>query len=268
MKTNELIQAYLLKCKNIKKLEPLTLKAYTIDLGQFSAYLSENHLLNSDINEIDKPVLVNYIDRISGQYAPKSLKRKIASLKAFFNFLEFENIIEVTPLRKIKLTIKEPKRLPKSLTIFDIERILRALYQRKNSNSIASIRNIAVFEMLFVTGLRVSELCNLKMNDFNLDTQVLSIKGKGNKERLLYINNQDTLAALKNYFECRQNNNEYIFINRIGNRLSEQSVRYLIEGLGKRALDRYVTPHMIRHSFATLMIEEGVDVTYVQAFLE
>jgi len=266
MKTKDLIKDYLIQCRNIKKLETLTIKAYTIDLKQFNEYIENLATPIFEINYIDKSILTDYINLISTLYKAKSLKRKIASLKAFFNYLEFEDIITSNPLRKIRLTIKEPKRLPKSLSIFDIEKILKAIYS-KNIQSFSHLRNIAVFEILFATGIRVSELCNLKILDYNIDTQVLHIRGKGNKERLIYISNRDALSSLSIYMSNRTSDNEYLFINRLNKRLSEQSVRFFIQNLGKNILNKYVSPHMIRHSFATLMIEEGVDVTYIQSFL-
>jgi len=121
---------YLAQCTNIKKLEPLTLKAYTIDLNQFYGFIS---LRVSSISDMDKTLVQNYIEEISKKYATKSLKRKIASVKAFLNYLEFEDLIVVTPFRKIRLNIKEPKRLPKSLSLFDMEKLLSFLYSQTHT---------------------------------------------------------------------------------------------------------------------------------------
>jgi len=165
------IHNYLAQCSDIKKLEPLTLKAYAIDLKQFYEFVS---LKASFVSELDKTIVQKYIDEISKKYAAKSLKRKIASIKAFFNYLEFEDLIVVTPFRKIRLNIKEPKRLPKSLSLFDMEKLLSFLYSRIHSKKIF-IRNLAIFELMFATGIRVSELCNIRLSDINLETQTLSI---------------------------------------------------------------------------------------------
>jgi integrase/recombinase XerD len=268
MTVQNMIPMYLTHCQNTKKLGQLTLKAYGIDLKQFLSWLTETNRYALPITQADKGVLSDYIARISGVYKAKSLKRKIASLKAFFNYLEFEDYIAVTPFRKIKCHVKEPRRLPKALTLFDIEKLLRCLYRDERELSVSQTRNIAVFEMLFATGLRVSELSHLKLCDYDTSSQILTIKGKGDRERLIYINNSAVIEAIGGYLATRNAANcAYIFVNRLGQRLSEQSIRFFIEKLGKSVLNKLITPHMLRHSFATLLLEEGVDITYIKNFL-
>lgn len=262
MNVQNAIEKYLTQCAKIKKLEPLTLKAYSIDLKQFDSF-AKNY--TNILAQLDKAIVSHYIDFISSKYTAKSLKRKVASLKAFFNYLEFEDIIVVTPFRKIKINIKEPRRIPKALTLFDMEKLLSHLYINKHP---VLIRNKAVFELLFSTGIRISELCNINLSDINIEAQTISIKGKGNKERIAFISDIYTMTALKNYIAERPNiNSPYLFINRLGNKLSTQSVRFFIEALGKTVLKKHITPHMIRHTFATLLLEEGVDITYIKSFL-
>ncbi|MCL2064742.1 MAG: tyrosine-type recombinase/integrase [Candidatus Cloacimonetes bacterium] len=264
MNIKPIINEYLYKCSNVKKLEPLTIKAYRIDLNQFCAYVSTKTI---SVSSIDKQLIQDYIETISKKYAVKSLKRKIASVKAFFNYLEFEDYITVTPFRKIRICIKEPQRLPKSLSLFDMEKLLSFLYSQPQKKKIF-IRNLAVFELMFATGIRVSELCNIKMSDIDLDTQTLSILGKGNKERLCILNNAYVISALRNYLEIRPAvESPYLFINRIGKQISPQSVRFFIEDIGKKVLNKLVTPHMFRHTFATLLLEEGVDINHIKSFL-
>lgn len=268
MPLQNIISIYLTYCRDTKKLEPLTLKAYSIDLAQFHTWLVENNLQELPALQIDKAVLSNYLSSVSGVYKAKSLKRKIASLKAFFNFLEFNDYITVTPFRKIKCYVKEPVQLPKALSLFDIEKLIRALYSNKKDCFCTHIRSIAIFEILFATGLRVSELSHLRLCDYDSNTQTIHIKGKGNKERLIYVSNSTVLDAINSYLSVRPAaDNDYIFINRLGQRLSEQSIRFFIKKLGKSVLNKHITPHMIRHSFATLLLEEGVDITYIKNFL-
>ena len=122
--------------------------------------------------------------------------------------------------------------------------------------------------MLFATGIRISELCDIQSSDINLDAQTVTIKGKGNKERIAFISNTYAVLALKNYLAVRPAiNSSYLFINRLGNKTSSQSVRFFIEDLGRAVLNKHITPHMIRHTFATLLLEEGVDITYIKTFL-
>lgn len=257
------IATYLTQCKNVKKLEPLTLKAYLIDLNQF-----QNFALQSvdNVDKLDKTVVSGYIETISTKYSPKSLKRKIASLKAFFNYLEFEDYITVTPFRKIRISIKEPKRIPKALTLFDMEKLLTCLYHEKKSYN--SAKNRAVLELLFSTGVRISELCNILLTDINLEAQTISVRGKGNKERIAFISDSYTISALREYLSLRPSRRSpYLFVNRFGDKLSAQSIRFFIENLGRKALNKHITPHMIRHTFATLLLEEGIDITYIKSFL-
>jgi len=121
---------------------------------------------------------------------------------------------------------------------------------------------------MFATGIRASELCNIKLSDIDFETQILSIKGKGNKERLSVINNPHVISALTNYLSTRPiTSSLFFFKNRIGKQISSQSVRFFIKALGKTVLNKLVTPHMVRHTFATLLLEEGVDITYIKSFL-
>lgn len=267
MTFNEIVPLYLAYCQNTKKLEPLTLKAYRIDLGQLCNWLNANIQTNISLLQVNKTIISDFLTAISGNYKAKTLKRKIASIKALFNFLEIEDYININPFHKIKCNIKESKSLPKAITLFDIEKLLRLLYDGEN-HSVTQIRNLAVFEILFATGMRVSELSNVKLSDWDRNSQTFRITGKGEKERILYIGNQTVLSAIDNYIKTRPPTiNNYLFINRIGERLSEQSIRFFIEKLGKTALNKHITPHMLRHSFATLLLEEGVDITYIKSFL-
>jgi len=265
MTIDNAVSTYLSHCTNTKKLETLTLKAYKIDLKQFRIYAKGKA---TTVQELDKIIVSGYIESISEQYKAKSLKRKIASLKAFFNYLEFEDIIVVTPFRKIRVNIKEPRSIPKALSLFDMEKLLSHIYNEQ-SQKIAAIRNTAIFELFFATGIRISELCNIRLSDLSIETQTVTIRGKGNKERLAYISNSYAVGALREYLSVRPEADvPFLFINRLGNQISSQSVRFYIKALGWAILNKRVTPHMLRHTFATLLLEEGVDITYIKSFLD
>ena len=158
-----------------------------------------------------------------------------------------------------------------------IERLLCYLYhiESKISNKIQRkkliLRDIAVIELLFATGLRISELCGLKNKEFTIDDGILCIKGKGAKERYLQVENKEVLKTLKRYKVEFQNEIEcvgYFFVNRYGKKFSEQSARRMIDKHAQAAsLDQHITPHMFRHSFATLLLEEDVDIRYIQKML-
>ncbi len=266
----KLITEYLDHCNTHKKLDFKTIKAYRIDLNQFLSLISANTL------PITKEILMEYLSTIHKMYQPRTIKRKIASVKAFFHYLEYEEIIENNPFNKIDLNFRQPQRLPKTIPSNTIQLFLSTLYKEKNQSKTPTqtntiIRDIAVMELLFATGMRISELCSLKQTDLDLENGTVLIFGKGAKERMLQIGNEDVLKALicyKNSFANELKNTDWLFINRLHQRLSEQSVRNMINRYAKLAnIDMHITPHMFRHSFATLLLEADVDIRYIQKML-
>ncbi len=262
-------------CQFEKNLSDKTIEFYEIDLRQFQSFLKANEL-TSLITEIDKFALKDYLKQLS-HFKPKTIKRKLATLKALFNFLEFEDIIPINPFRKLRIKIKEPSILPTVMNTHEVRKIFKAAYTAKEElaisdpNYLVKIRDIAVLELLFATGIRVSELCDLKDQSINLHTGVISIYGKGSKERLIRVCNPDVLKVLCEYrklFEKHISSCGYFFINRLGNRLSDQSIRHLIKRYTHlAAINKNITPHTFRHTFATLLLEEEVDIKYIQHFL-
>lgn len=266
-----LISGYTEYCKYHKNLDHKTLKAYSIDLKQF-----QNHISASNMEFSLKTTLNHYITEVHKQYKPKTVKRKIASIKAFYRYLEYEEILEVNPFNKIDIKFREPQRLPKTIPFYIIQTIIATIYKQKECSvsdyaAKTNLRDIAVIELLFATGVRISELCSLRPSDINLNTHSLLIYGKGSKERIIQIGNSEVVNALVGYQECFKSDIQlcgYFFVNRLKSRLSEQSVRYMINRYVKiAALDLHITPHMFRHSFATLLLEEDVDIRYIQKML-
>jgi integrase/recombinase XerD len=263
-------------CVYEKNLSIKTIKSYSTDLKQLSNFLQENSKSLEMVN-ITKIELRDYIELIS-TLKPKSRKRKIATIKAMLNYLEYEDKIIVNPIRKMRIAIKEPVRIPCFLTLQEIKSIFKVAYDEiftKNKSDLSyriSMRNIAVIELLFATGARVSEIANLKDDDIDLDSGVINIKGKGNKERIIQISNKDTIKILINYRRLYNDNidkfENYYFVNRLKRKLSDQSIRIIIKNLSKKAnIRKHVTPHTFRHSFATLLLEKEVDIKYIQTLL-
>lgn len=267
--TKELLEKYLVECKKRKNLNQKTLKAYAIDLRQFMDYVKENDCTKELINQ--------YFDCLYESDAkPKTVKRKVASIRALFNFLSYEDYITTNPFEKIRIQFKEPKILPRTIQMSYISRIMEVSYQKiKESNTVykekQAVRNTAVIELLFSTGIRVSELCNIKRKEIDLEERTLLIFGKGAKERMLQIGNDSVLMILKKYrslFKEELKDSEYFFLNKHKERFSEQSVRILLAKLEKEiGLDQHITPHMLRHTFATQLLEEDVDIRYIQRIL-
>lgn len=265
------ISDYLEFCKLQKRLDPKTLKAYKIDLSQFDQYQ-----LSHNSKYIDPHLLENFISSLHQTYKPKTVKRKIASLKAFFHFLEYKDIVKLNPFSKLQIKFREPLILPKTIPLHIIETFFSSIYKQKDL-AVTSfqkkciIRDIAVIELLFATGMRISELCSLKLCNIDFIEKSILIYGKGSKERRIQIGNDDVILALKKYqtdFKEDLGDSKYFFINRLKNRLSEQSVRNMINKYTLlTAIPLHITPHMFRHSFATFLLEEDVDIRYIQEML-
>lgn len=266
----ELITHYLDFCKYQKTLNEKSLKAYRIDLTQYADYMSKTDM------QLNRSNLTVYITNLHKYYKPKSAKRKIASLKAFFSYLEYEEILPENPFSKIKVKFQEPVLLPRIIPIQNVQKLFETVYQLM-ADAITDYekqtltRDIAVLELLFSTGLRVSELCSLNSKDIDLEQGSIRIYGKGSKERIIQITNPSLISALIIYRDlfCRQLQDvDFFFCNRLGNRLSEQSVRFMINRYAKLAdISEHITPHMFRHTFATLLLEEDVDIRYIQQIL-
>lgn len=270
--TNGFISAYLQHCQIEKGLSQKTIKAYRIDLMQFS------HYIGYDLYVCDKATVQNYLTLLHTRYKVKSVKRKIASLKAFFTYLVDEEILLSSPFEKLRIKLHEPFILPKTIPLCTINLILQVAYKKKNSlcntssyKYRACLRDIAVLELLFATGMRVSELCSLRNNSMDLRNGVIKIYGKGSKERMIQIGNPAVLSAVCAYynaFSCTIHDTGWFFVNRLRNPLSAQSVINLINTYTELAgIDQHITPHMFRHSFATLLLEEDVDIRYIQLLL-
>ena len=260
------IKKYLFVCRDLKGLSPLTIKAYTIDMRQF-----ENFVQNKDW--LSKETVMNYIDLLHKKYKPKSAKRKIACLKAFYHYLEMENIIDINPFHKITIKYKEPVVLPKTIPLPYVESILRTAYQKYYSSTTifqkeSNLRNIIVLELLFSTGMRVSEASHLKLQNIDLKSNTIYIFGKGSKERIMCLANDNISALILQYLKTRLVKSDYLFVNKLGNNLSEQSIRNMVNNYAKAAgVDLHITPHMFRHTFATALLDEDVNIRYIQQLL-
>lgn len=266
---NEYIEEYIEYCKFRKCLDKKSLKAYCIDLKQYADFSSESSCMS-------KNTLDQFITILHKQYKPKTVKRKIASLKAFFHYMEYQELIDENPFAKLDIHFREPKLLPKTIPFHSIQKFLSTLYKEKELAASeyqlhCSIRDIAVIELLFATGMRISELCSLQPSDIDLESKNILIYGKGSKERILQLGNQEVISALILYQQTFQEDIAacgYFFVNRLKHKLSDQSVRFMINRYTELAgISQHITPHMFRHSFATLMLEQDVDIRYIQQML-
>lgn len=265
------VENYLEYCQVQKRLDEKTLRAYRTDLLQFYRYSP-----HSDILKITPEILENFLGFLHQKYKPKTVKRKIASLKALFHYFEYRELITQNPFNKIQIKFREPVLLPKTIPLHNVETFLSTIYQQV---SIAktdwqrrnALKDAAVIELLFATGMRISELCSLNTDDVNLYDRTILIYGKGSKERKIQIGNDDVINILKKYksdFIEEIQNCGYFFANQKGRKISEQSVRRMINKYTSlAAIDQHITPHMFRHTFATSLLEADVDIRYIQEML-
>lgn len=266
----ELMEEYLFYGKLQRNLDEKTIRAYQTDLNQFFLFAGGTKLVSS------KETIRQYILHLHATYKQKTVKRKIASLKAFYTYLEQEEIIESNPMRKIRTEFREEKVLPRSIPYSVLQSLLSSMYAKKNVEGTICkrkllIRDIAVVEILFSTGIRISELCNLKQKNIDVEQGIFCIKGKGSKERYLQIGTEEVLEQLKEYkryWDKELQMSELFFFNRYGSRYSEQSARRMIQRYTQEAMiEMHITPHMFRHAFATLLLEEDVDIRFIQKML-
>lgn len=260
------IDEFLNYCRYHKKLSDKTIRAYKIDLSQYGVFS----------NELSKQALWDYIEYLNKKYKPKTAKRKLATLKAFIHFLLLQDLIDFNPFDKLETTIKEPLLLPKTIPLGVIAKLISFSYQQivfaKSDYQIRSaVRNTAILELLFATGARVAEICTLRSDNVDLLGNSVKFYGKSSKERIIPIENFAVLSILRKYhslFEKEIPDSGYFFVNKLGRRMTEQSVRNMINFYCKQCgVDMHITPHMFRHSFATLLLEEDVDIRYIQRML-
>lgn len=265
------IKNYLEYCEMQKRLDKKTLKAYRIDLRQFCEQAPER-----EITDITPESLERYIARLHAQYKPKTVKRKLASVKALFHYLEYREIIDHNPFSKIRLRFREPVILPKTIPLNTVELFLSTIYRQYKTAATPyqkqiALRDAAVAELLFATGMRISELCSLKTDDVNLSDGTILIYGKGSRERRLQIGSEAVIHILTAYDESVRSKRascRHFFINHCQNALSDQAVRRMINKYTALAsIEQHITPHMFRHTFATSLLDADVDIRYIQEML-
>ena len=240
-----------------------TIKNYQIDLKEFKKFIQNKDISLIEYNDI-REYLLYLFDK---KYKKKTIARKISSLRSFFKYLYSENIIKNNPMTLIS-NPKLDKKLPKFLNFEEIEKILTI----PDIKTPIGIRDSLILEMLYSTGIRVSELVNIKLNDINFYDRKIKILGKGNKERYVFFG-QICFEKLNNYLQNSRpllikKETEYLFLNKRSDQLSDRSVRKIVDDIAKKAeLKMNISPHVLRHTFATHMLNEGADLKSVQELL-
>ncbi|MHB8481718.1 MAG: site-specific tyrosine recombinase XerD [Nitrospiria bacterium] len=250
-----------------KGLSANTLESYRRDILKFTAFLNKKRL--TEIEKVKKEHLQTFLNqcRNSG-LSSTSLNRLLSSLRMFFRFLQYESLIQIDPTLFIESS-KTWHRLPDTLTLDDVDQLLKPIDQE---TPLAS-RNLAMIELLYATGLRVSELVSLSLSSLFLNEGVIKTMGKGSKERLIPIG-EPAVEKLSHYLNhdrpklLKGKTSDFLFVNYSGNGLTRQAFWYLLK---KWALESGIkqpfSPHTLRHSFATHLLERGADLRSVQALL-
>lgn len=264
-----------LNCLSVEKgFSPNTVVAYRNDLTQFAAFveaqLAERDLAAGDWTLIDRDMLLGYILRLrEREYAPATVARKIAAVKSFFDFLVRENIVARDPAENLGSS-RLAKSLPRTLSISQIEGLLSQPAQHATSEA---KRDKAMLELLYATGMRVTELVSLNVNHVNIDDGFVRCFGKGSKERIIPIHDQAIRDLMTYIREARPqmvtDHEEALFLNRHGQRLTRQGFWFILKNYARAlGIEDQITPHVIRHSIATHLLHSGkMNLRELQEFL-
>ncbi|MBK7896800.1 MAG: site-specific tyrosine recombinase/integron integrase [Candidatus Promineifilaceae bacterium] len=248
-----------------------TIAAYKNDLGQFVSYLQDHNLNSAGSWKNIGPEKINdYVDFMKDQpYASSSVARKVAAVKSFFNYLYSNHLIQENPTTDID-SPKVKKRLPKTLSSEEVERLLQAPSTKKSPKN---LRDMALLNMLYSTGMRVTEVVSLQLEDVDIQNNVLYCPGKDDQVRELPFD-QYTKVILENYMEegrpflVKDKDETAMFLNHRGQQLTRQGLWLIIKAYAKEAdLSVAVTPHTLRHSFAAHKLNSGSDLQEVQKLL-
>ena len=255
------IDKFLEYLKSVKKHSDNTIISYQDDLKELASVLNNNII---DINEEDIKKYLNYL--YDKSYNKNTISRKLSGVRSFYNYLYNHDIIKTNYFTDVH-NPKKMRSLPHYLKANEIDKVL----DNTNEVTLYGERNKLIVELLYVTGLRVSELVNIKLKDIDKYNKSIKILGKGSKERIVYY--EDNCSKLLNKYlnntrrKLDKNNSEYLLLNKFGNKLSTRMIRNILNNLTIGTSIEQIYPHMIRHTFATTMLNNGADLMTVKELL-
>ena len=265
-------QSYIKEYQNYLKLErglsKNTIDNYTFDVEKLVLFLTQKEINVSPI-QITEEVIQQFIYEMASQVNPRSQSRLISGLKSFFNYLIFEDYRNDTPLELIEVP-KTGRKLPDTLSTIEIDSLIQAI----DLSTPEGERNKAMLETLYSCGLRVSELISLKLSDLFFEEGFIKITGKGNKQRFVPVGKSTIkivtsyVNQVRVYLSIQKNFEDTLFLNRRGRQLTRAMVFTIIKNLAiKINLNKTISPHTFRHSFATHLLENGADLRSIQLML-
>lgn len=261
MNVEDACEKFLDYCARERHLAPNTIAAYRQDLIEFRC-----HFPGRDVGEIVGDELVAYSQHLAStrRLAPATIKRRLACLRAMFSRLVRQRAVRESPFASVDLRIRIPTRLPRCLGAADVGALMRATERACETTRLTAV-------LLFATGVRVSELAAVRVEDVDLEQRSLRIFGKGSRERQVFLPNDGIVAQVRAYVAARHQSgmpSDGLLINARGRPISSSSLRNRIKALAKTAgLIQRVTPHVLRHTAATALMESGVDIRFVQRLL-
>lgn len=265
MEGKEIIYEFLDYISYEKKYSDYTEKNYELDLFKYFEYLDKNNLNYLTVKYKDVSNFTLFLAKQN--YKSTTINRIDSSIRSFYNYLELEEKINGNPF-KAASNLKVPKRLP---NYFKYDEYLTMISVIDKDDY--EYRNRLILEMLFATGLRVSELSNIKIKDIDFSEREIKIMGKGSKERFVFYNKECAIVLDSYLKECRSKllngkDSEYLFINHLGDKLTDRGIRLIIDKIVKKScIKSKVSPHTFRHTFATMLLNEGCNIKSVQELL-
>jgi integrase/recombinase XerC len=246
-----------------KRFSEHTVKSYTTDLNQFTTFLADEFQITDDIDEVRFQIIRTWIASLLEKGVnPRSVNRKISTLKSYFKFLIREGVIVENPMMKV-VAPKSKKRLP---VFIEEDQIQSLLNEVQFEGGFIGERNKLIIELFYVTGIRLSELINIKISDIDFQNQLIKVLGKRNKERLIPLSSS-VLVGLSNFIEKNQQN-QFLFTNLDGKKLYTKLVYRLVNKcIGEISSVNKKSPHILRHTFATHMLNNGADINAIKDLL-
>ncbi|UWR24625.1 tyrosine-type recombinase/integrase [Sulfitobacter sp. S190] len=261
--------AFVTACRDERGVGHHTLRAYAQDLRTFARFTKDRHLTDP----LSKDDILAYHRHLRDELdaKPATIERRLVTLKSYFAWRADRNSALPSPFADVRISVRIPRRLPRPIDRETLKAVLQSETGPTNARPADQEITILIIKLLIVTGLRISELTTLKIRDISADASQMIVRGKGNRERIVFVPNTELQEAFRRYCADRARHGSLqspLFLNAVGRRLRSQTFRKRLRVLSHRLdITPHLTPHRFRHSAATLLFEEGIDIRMIQALL-